>query len=56
MRILVVEDDDRFAKVLAEALLDQHYVVDIAIDGQQGWEFVELCHYDLIVLDVIYQS
>lgn len=53
MRILVVEDDDRFAKVLAEALLDQHYVVDIAIDGQQGWEFVELCHYDLIVLDVM---
>lgn len=53
MRILLVEDDDRLAKVLAEALLDQHYVVDIAMDGQQGWDFVEVCRYDLIVLDVM---
>lgn len=53
MKILVVEDDDRLAKVLAEALLDQHYVVDIATDGQQGWEFVEVCRYDLVVLDIM---
>ena len=53
MRILLVEDDLRIANALAEALTDQHYVVDIAIDGQAGWDFVEAFPYDLIVLDVM---
>jgi len=53
MRILLVEDDERLAKALAEALVDQHYVVDIATDGCSGWEFVEISPYDLIVLDVM---
>lgn len=30
MRILIVEDDER----IAEALTDQHYVIDIASDGE----------------------
>jgi len=53
MRILLVEDDDRIADALKEALTDQHYSVDIAEDGEAGWEFVELCKYDLILLDVM---
>ncbi len=53
MKILLVEDDKRIANALAEALTDQHYVVDIATDGQMGWEFAEAFPYDLIVLDVM---
>ncbi|NMF61691.1 response regulator [Brasilonema octagenarum] len=53
MKILLVEDDERIALALAEALTDQHYVVDIASDGQQGWDFVEIFFYDLIVLDIM---
>jgi two-component system, OmpR family, response regulator len=53
MRILVVEDDRRIAEPLAEALTSQHYVVDIAEDGQQGWEFVEAFDYNLLMLDVM---
>lgn len=34
MRILLVEDDDRIADALKEALTDQHYSVDIAADGE----------------------
>jgi len=41
MKILLVEDDKRIVNALAEALTDQHYVVDIATDGQLGWEFAE---------------
>jgi DNA-binding response OmpR family regulator len=37
MRILLVEDDERLAETLAEALTDQRYVVDIATDGESGW-------------------
>ncbi|MEG4864074.1 MULTISPECIES: response regulator transcription factor [unclassified Microcoleus] len=53
MRILLVEDDDRISQALAEALTDQHYAVDIAADGEEGWNFAEACTYDLILLDVM---
>ena len=33
IRILIVEDDDRIAKYLAEELKHQHNVVDVANDG-----------------------
>ncbi len=53
MRILIVEDDERISESLAEALTDQHYIVDVATDGQAGWEFVENLTYELILLDVM---
>lgn len=53
MRILLIEDDERIADSLAEALTDQHYVVDIAADGQIGWEFVKSFTYDLLLLDLM---
>lgn len=53
MKILLVEDDERIANALAEALADQNYIVDIAIDGHAGWEFVEAFPYDLILLDLM---
>ena len=52
MRILLVEDDEAIANVLVSTLKNQNYVVDVANDGAEGWEFVEGCVYDLIVLDV----
>ncbi len=53
MRILLVEDDERITKALAEALMDHHYVVDVVHDGQMGWDFVESAAYDVIILDVM---
>jgi DNA-binding response OmpR family regulator len=53
MRILLVEDDVRLAETLAEALSDQRYVVDIAIDGESGWQQVRLVTYDLLLVDVM---
>ncbi len=53
MRILLVEDDERITKALAEALMDHHYVVDVVDDGKMGWEFTESADYDLIILDVM---
>ncbi|WP_017718481.1 response regulator transcription factor [Kamptonema formosum] len=52
MRILVVEDDVQLADMLAEALTDRQYAVDVAKDGQAAWDWVETLEYDLIVLDV----
>ena len=50
MRILVVEDDDRIARPLAEDLRHQNYVVDIAKDGIEGWQWAGSVLYDLILL------
>ena len=51
MKLLLVEDDWEISELLAEALTDQHYTVDIASDGQAGWDFVKAFDYDLILLD-----
>lgn len=53
MRILLVEDDDRIARPVAEDLRHQHYVVEIATDGIEGWDYVQAADYDLILLDLM---
>lgn len=53
MRILLVEDDDLLAQAVATDLTKQNYVVDIAADGEAGWELINVCNYDLILLDIV---
>ena len=53
MRILLVEDDDRIAKPLAEGLRNEHHVVEIATDGIEGWEYARGAEFDLILLDLM---
>ena len=53
MKILLVEDDEFVAELLASALSSQHYLVERATDGQEGWELAEAFEYDLILLDLM---
>ena len=53
MKILIVEDDKRIAKALAEDLRHQHHAVDIALDGIEGWDYTQATEYDLILLDLM---
>lgn len=53
MKILIVEDDETIASVLAEALTSHHYTVETAADGVTGLELVQAFHYDLLVLDIM---
>ncbi|MEB3210972.1 MAG: response regulator transcription factor [Leptolyngbyaceae bacterium] len=53
MKALVVEDDDRIAQAIAEALRDQRYVVEIAEDGVLGLNLAETEQFDIIILDVM---
>lgn len=53
MRILIVEDDLSLAKVMAEALIYQRYMVDIVNDGEAAWQQINILDYDLIVMDMI---
>ncbi|WP_392531573.1 response regulator [Nostoc sp. C117] len=52
MRILLIEDEEILASVLLKSLTKQHYVVDVAQDGQMGWEYTQNANYDLLLIDV----
>jgi DNA-binding response OmpR family regulator len=52
MRILIVEDDEGAAEILQQALTAHQYLVELATDGQAGWDLTEAFDYDLILLDV----
>jgi DNA-binding response OmpR family regulator len=53
MKILVIEDDELIAHALLSILTSQNYAVEIATNGQSGWELVEAFDYDLVMLDVM---
>jgi diguanylate cyclase (GGDEF)-like protein len=53
MKILLVEDDDGAAEVLKNTLTSQHYLVDLAMDGQAGLSLAEAFAYDLVLLDIM---
>ena len=51
MRILIVEDEKKMASFLERGLKEEHYTVDIAYDGEKGWEYAMTNDYDLLILD-----
>lgn len=53
MTILVIEDEKTTADNLKKVLELEHYTVDIARDGEAGFEKAELNDYDAIVLDIM---
>ena len=53
MRILVVEDDLRSRQFLAKGLTESGYIVDLAVDGEEGLYMALDKDYDLVVLDVM---
>jgi two-component system copper resistance phosphate regulon response regulator CusR len=52
LRLLLVEDEEDAARLLAKGLRQESYAVDIAKDGQAGVEKALSHLYDMIILDV----
>ncbi|MBS2006973.1 MAG: response regulator transcription factor [Cyanobacteria bacterium SZAS TMP-1] len=50
-KILLVEDDTGLASVVEQWLKDEHHTIEIAYDGASGWEKLERCEFDLVILD-----
>ena len=53
MRILVIEDERKVAEFVARGLRAERFAVDVANDGQAGWDMAKACQYDLVVLDLM---
>lgn len=52
MKLLIVEDELDMATALQKGLRREGYAVDIALDGQLGWDMAEVNDYDLLILDL----
>ncbi len=52
MRVLVVEDDPHLNRQLSGALRDGGYVVESALDGEQGHFIGETAELDAVILDL----
>ncbi|MBU1062290.1 MAG: response regulator transcription factor [Candidatus Omnitrophica bacterium] len=53
MRILLVEDEKKIANFIERGLKEEHYIVDVAYDGEKGLFLAEINAYDLIILDIM---
>ncbi len=53
MRILVVEDEERLAAAVRRGLEAEGFAVDVAFDGNDGFELASSNEYDAIILDIL---
>lgn len=49
----MIEDSIRLSDTIAEALQKENYQVDIANDGQTGYEYAATDIYDIVILDLM---
>ncbi|WP_131114673.1 response regulator [Lichenihabitans psoromatis] len=52
MRILLVEDSRDLSTWLAKVLRNDGYAVDLAYDGEEADDLLQLAAYDLVILDL----
>lgn len=52
-KILLVEDDERIVRPLRRELEREYYLIEVAGDGEEGWHYLSLHEYDLVILDVM---
>jgi len=53
MRILIIEDDHKIANSIKKGLEQESYAVDVAYDGEQGFDLAATEDYDVIILDLM---
>ncbi|MCX4233615.1 response regulator transcription factor [Streptomyces sp. NPDC020707] len=51
MRVLVVEDEEDLAEMIADGLRSSGIVADVAVDGGRAMEMAAAAEYDVLVLD-----
>jgi CheY-like chemotaxis protein len=51
MRVLVVEDEEDLAEMIADGLRSSGMVADVAFDGGRAMEMAAAADYDVLVLD-----
>ncbi|HEY1612026.1 MAG TPA: response regulator, partial [Paraburkholderia sp.] len=53
MKVLVIEDERKVVDYLRSGLTEQGWIVDVAMDGEEGAWMATEYDFDVIVLDVM---
>ena len=53
MKLLVVEDEHKIANSIKKGLEQESFTVDVAYDGEEGYDLASAGVYDVIVLDLM---
>ena len=53
MRILIVEDEQKMAKLLRKGLEEENHSVMLAHDGTEGFDISQTYPFDVVILDVM---
>ena len=53
MRVLVIEDESKVANFIKKGLEQAGYEVDLALDGEEGFDRFRDVDYDLVLLDLM---
>lgn len=51
MRVLIVDDDPKTARILRKALEADHFAVDLATDGEEALQLSTEVDYDALIID-----
>jgi DNA-binding response OmpR family regulator len=53
MRCLLIEDEKKVSDFVSRGLRAERFALDVAYDGDSGWDFAARYEYDLIILDLM---
>ena len=53
MRCLLIEDERKVSDFVSRGLKAERFAIDVAYDGDTGWDFASRFDYDLIILDLM---
>ena len=53
MRVLLIEDDNSTVTYVKNALAQAGIVVDVATSGSEGYEYIKLYDYNVLLLDLM---
>jgi DNA-binding response OmpR family regulator len=53
MRCLLIEDEKKVADFVSRGLRAERFALDVAHDGNAGWDFAIKFEYDIIILDLM---
>lgn len=53
MRVLLIEDDKKISDYLAQGLKESGHIVDLCLDGEEGFDYLSTYTYDIVILDLM---
>jgi len=53
MRCLLIEDERKVSDFVSRGLKAERFAIDVAYDGNTGWDYASQFDYDLIILDLM---